>query len=251
VEGGAGQYEINVPYAGALEAADRAFLHRFAIKELVESDGSLATFMARPPGAAYGSSMHLHASLWGEDGTNAMSDPEGELKLSTTARRFIAGQLDAQHELTALIAPNVNSYKRLLPGMSSGATATWALENWSAAVRVISTTPASTRVEFRTPGADANPYLAIAAALAAGLSGIERELEPPPVATGLADEQDGARRVPASLWDAVGALEKSAIARDHLGDDFVEIYLATRRGELAAFQSAVTDWEAERYLLAL
>lgn len=250
VEGGPGQYEINVPYSGALEAADRAFLHRFAVKELVERAGSIATFMARPPGVDYGSSLHLHHSLWLDDGSNGMSDADDDLRLSRRARQFIAGQLDCQYELAALYAPTVNSYKRLMPGMSSGATATWAVENWSAAVRVINSSPSATRVEFRTAGADANPYLAIAATLAAGLSGIERELEPPAVARGVADEQPGVRRVPASLWEAVDALQSSAVARDFLGGEFVEIYLATRRGELAAFQHAVSDWEAQRYLMA-
>ena len=251
VEGGAGQYEINVAYSGALEAADRAFLHRFAIKEMAEAQGLLATFMARPPGSIYGSSLHLHHSLWRENGENAMHDPAGELSLSAAARAFIAGQLDCQYELTALMAPHVNSYKRLLPGMSAGANATWGRENWSTAVRVMSSSPAATRAEIRTPGADANPYLAIAASLAAGLSGIERGLEPPPMTPGIGDEAAGARAVPRSLEEAIGALSASAVAREYLGGEFVDVYVATRRGELDAFQRAVTDWEAERYMVAL
>jgi glutamine synthetase len=251
VEGGGGQYEINVPYCGAMEAADRAFLHRFAIKELAEREGLLATFMARPPGSLYGSSMHLHQSLWREDGSNAMSDPDGDLALSDVARHYIAGQLACQYELAALYAPQVNSYKRLLPGMSSGSSATWGVENWSTAVRVISSTPNATRTEFRSAGADANPYLAIAASLAAGLHGVEQGLELPPRTRGLAEEETGARSVPGSLNEAIIALDSSAVARDFLGDETVDVYLATRRGELHAFQQAVTDWESERYLVAL
>jgi glutamine synthetase len=250
VEGAHGQYELNVPYADAMCSADRALLHRFAIKELAERDGLLATFMARPPGAAYGSSMHLHHSLRREDGSNAFYDASAPNALSDLARHFIAGQLACQRELACLFAPNVNSYKRLVPGMSSGPTATWGVENWSTAVRVISASPAATRVEFRTAGADADPYLAMAASLAAGLYGIERRLEPPAVTEGLADEID-APRVPGSLDEAIRALDASAVGRELFGSHFVDVYLATRRAELEAFQHVVTDWEAERYMRAL
>jgi glutamine synthetase len=250
-EGADAQYEINVPYCDALDAADRALLHRFAVKELAEREGLIATFMARPPQSIYGSSMHLHQSLWRADGSNALHDPAGEHGLTDLARHFIAGQLAHQHELTALFAPHVNSYKRLLPWMSAGANATWGLENWSTAVRVMSSSPHATRVEFRTSGADANPYLAIAGSLAAGLAGIERGLEPPPPTAGLGDDQASAPTVPRSLEEAIAALEASAVAREHLGEEFVGVYAATRRGELEAFRQVVTDWEAERYLLAL
>lgn len=251
VEGGHGQYELNVPYADTMCSADRALLHRFAVKELAEREGWLATFMARPPGTAYGSSMHLHHSLRREDGSNAFSDPSAPNALSGLARHFIAGQLALQRELACLYAPNVNSYKRLLPGLSSGPFATWGFENWSTAVRVISSTPKATRVEFRTAGADANPYLAMAASLAAGLWGIEQRLEPPPVTTGLADDVTDAPRVPSTLEEAMHALDRSTVARELFGDHFVDVYLATRRGELEAFQQTVSDWEAERYLRAL
>ncbi len=250
VEGAHGQYELNVPYADTMRSADRALLHRFAVKELAEREGVLATFMARPPGTAYGSSMHLHHSLRRDDGSNAFYDENAPDALSDLARHFIAGQLALQRELTCLFAPNVNSYKRLLPGLSSGPTATWGFENWSTAVRVISTSPAATRVEFRTAGADADPYLAMAASLAAGLHGIERRLEPPSATEGLADGVD-APRVPRSLDDAIRALDESEVARELFGDHFVDVYLATRRGELEAFQQVVTDWETERYLRPL
>lgn len=249
-EGGHGQFELNVPYADSMSSADRAVFHRFAVKELAEREGCLATFMARPPGSAYGSSMHLHHSLRHEDGSHAFSDPSAPAALSRLANHFIAGQLALQRDLACLYAPNVNSYKRLLPGLSSGPSATWGFENWSTAVRIISSSPAATRVEFRTAGADANPYLAIAASLAAGLYGIEQELEPPPVTEGLADDV-AAPRVPSTLQEAMEVLDKSEIARQLLGDHFVDVYLATRRGELEAFQSTVTDWEAARYLRAL
>lgn len=250
VEAAHGQYEINVPYADTMCSADRALLHRFAVKELAEREGRLATFMARPPGSAYGSSMHLHHSLWRADGTNAVYDADRPAGLSDLGRHFIAGQLALQRELACLYAPNVNSYKRLVPSLSSGRTATWGFENWSTAVRVINASPAAARIEFRTAGADADPYLAMAASLLAGLHGIERELEPPPVTEGLADEVE-APAVPGSLDAAIRALDESSFARETLGDHFVDVYLATRRNELDAFQGAVTDWETERYLRAL
>jgi glutamine synthetase len=250
VEGGAGQYEINVPYATALEAADRAFLHRFAIKEIAARHGCLATFMARPPGMPYGSSLHLHQSLWTPEGDNAFHEAADGDRLSELARSFVAGLLANQYELAALYAPNVNSYKRLLPGMSSGGNATWGFENWSTGVRVIATSPSATRVEFRSPGADANPYLAIAAALAAGLDGIERGATPPAASRGDASASD-ARRVPRGLHEAITALEGSAMARGAFGEQFLGVYAATRRAELDAFQRTVSDWEAERYLEAL
>ena len=251
VEGGRGQYEINVPYCDALRAADQALLHRFAVKEIAADLGVTATFMARPPGSSYGSSLHLHHSLWAADGTNAMSDPGAEHGLSAVASSFVAGQLAAQRELICMLAPLINSYKRLLPGMSSGATATWGVENWSTAVRVINSSPAATRAEMRTAGADANPYLAIAATLAAGLNGVERGLVPPAQTRGLVEHGGTTVHVPGSLEAGIRALTSSEVAREFFGAEFVEVYAATRRAELDAFQGVVTDWEAERYLYAI
>jgi glutamine synthetase len=251
VEGAQGQYEINVPYSEAMEAADRAFLHRFAVKELAARNHLLATFMARVPGSRYGSSFHLHQSLWDGAGTNAMHDPACADGLSDTARHFIAGQLACQYELACLFAPTVNSYKRLLPGMSAGANATWGIENWSAALRVLTSPAQAARVELRTPGADANPYLAIAAGIAAGLYGIEHKLDPPPPIRGDATQVPGAAEMPRSLGEAIVALRESAMAREYFGDEFVDVFVATRQAELDAFQQTVTDWEAARYLVSL
>ena len=251
VEGGRGQYEINVPYCDALEAADRALLHRFAVKEIADGLGLTVTFMARPPGSAYGSSLHLHHSLWGRDGRNAMSDAGAEHGLSDVARSFVAGQLEAQSELISMLAPFVNSYKRLLRGMSSGASRTWGVENWSAAIRVINASPEKTRAEMRTAGADANPYLAIAATLAAGMSGVERKLTLTAPTTGLAENDAAVEYVPGSLEAGLRGLGTSEVARDFFGAEFVEVYAATRRAELDAFQAVVTDWEADRYLRVL
>jgi glutamine synthetase len=163
-------------------------------------------------------------------------------------RHFLAGLLEGMAELTALMAPTPNSFRRFAPHSWAGTTATWSVDNRSAGVRVL-----GTRVEQRQAGADANPYLAVAAALAAGLDGVQRECEPPPPVHGdvyaLAD--GAAPALPATLGEAADLLERSALARDWLGDDVVEHCVAMRRAELEAQAAAVTDWEIARYLEAV
>jgi glutamine synthetase len=192
----------------------------------------LATFMAKPRSDWPGNSCHLHLSLG-----------EG------TMRHFLGGLLEGMAELTAIFAPLPNSYRRFARNSWAGTTATWGVDNRSAGVRVIG----PTRVEHRQAGADANPYLAVAAALAAGLDGVQRGCEPPPPVAGnvyaLAD--GAARPLPATLGEATDLLERSALARDWLGNDVVEHCVAMRRAELAAQAAAVTDWETARYLEAL
>ena len=150
-------------------------------------------------------------------------------------------------ELTAIFAPTPNSYRRFVPHSWAGTTATWGVDNRSAGLRVID----ATRVEHRQAGADANPYLAVAAALAAGLDGVERECEPPPPVDGDVYASGAAPALPASLGEATDLLERSALARDWLGDDVVDHCVAMRRDELAAQAAAVTDWETARYLESL
>ena len=238
-EAGPGQFEINLRAAPALQAADEAFLLKSAVKEVAARQELLATFMAKPRSDWPGSSCHLHLSL--REGT------------SSTMRHFIGGLLEGMAELTAIHAPTPNSYRRLVPHSWAGTTATWSVDNRSAGLRVIRRGDGATRVEHRQAGADANPYLAVAAALAAGLDGVKRACEPPPPVDGdvyaLAD--GAARRLPATLGEATDLLERSTLARDWLGDDVVEHCVAMRRGELAAQAAAVTDWETSRYLEAL
>lgn len=248
-EGGAGQQELSSPHSEALTAADRALLHRFAVRAIVERTGEIATFMARVPGQEYGSSMHLHQSLWTADGINAFHDAEQADGLSDTCRHYIGGQLATLPELTCLLAPTINSYKRLRPWLASGVSLTWGMENWSATLRVLSGSPAATRVEHRTAGADANPYLAMAATIAGGLHGVEKGIEPPPPVRGPGYEA-GAGRVPSTLEQALNAFEQSELAHDWLGEEFVAAYAATRRAEIEAFAQSVTTWEVERYLEA-
>jgi glutamine synthetase len=245
-ESGPGQFEINLHAAPALQAADEAFLLRSAVKEIAAQQGLLATFMAKPRSDWPGSSCHLHLSL--HDAPNVHDVGIGAGHAGRSMRHFLGGLLAGMAELTALLAPTPNSYRRLTPYSWAATTATWSADNRSAGVRTL-----GTRVEHRQAGADANPYLAAAAALAAGLDGIQRECEPPPAVDGdvYALGDDAAPPLPATLAEATDLLERSALARDWLGDDVVEHCVAMRRSELAAQAAAVTDWETARYLEAL
>ena len=238
-EAGPGQFEINVRAAPALRAADEAFLLKSAVKEIAARHELLATFMAKPRTDWPGSSCHLHLSL--RDGTAA------------AMRHFLGGLLEGMAELTAIFAPTPNSYRRLTPYSWAATTATWSVDNRSAGVRAICDGDAIARLEHRQAGADANPYLAAAAALAAGLDGVRRACEPPPPVDGdVYALPDGVvPALPATLEAATDLLERSALARDWLGDDVVDHCVAMRRAELTAQSAAVTDWETARYLEAL
>jgi glutamine synthetase len=231
-ESGPGQFEVNVRAAPALQAADEATLLKSAVKEIAAQQGVLATFMAKPRSDWPGSSCHLHLSL--RDAA------------PSTVRHFLGGLLAGMAELTALMAPTPNSYRRFVAHSWAGTTATWSVDNRSAGVRVL-----GTRVEQRQAGADANPYLATAAALAAGLDGVQRACEPPPAVDGDIYSLPDAPTLPMTLGEATDLLERSALARDWLGDDLVDHCVAMRRSELAAQAAAVTDWETARYLEAL
>jgi glutamine synthetase len=238
-EAGPGQFEINLRAAPALQAADEAFLLKSAVKEIAAREGLLATFMAKPRSDWPGNSCHLHISM--QDGD------------SSTMRHFIGGLLARMAELSAIFAPTPNSYRRLTPYSWAATTVTWSVDNRSAGLRAICDSDGISRVEHRQAGADANPYLAAAAALAAGLDGVQRACEPPPPIDGdvYALSNGAAPALPATLAEATDLLERSALARDWLGDDVVEHCVAMRRAELAAQAAAVTDWETARYLEAL
>jgi glutamine synthetase len=249
-EAGPGQLEITLRAAPALRAADEAFLLKSAVKEVAAGQGLLATFMAKPRSDWPGSSCHLHLSLRAGDGDAFHHPADG---MSSIMRHFIGGLLSSMAELSALFAPTPNSYRRFAPYSWAGTTATWGIDNRSAGLRAVCRGDGATRVEHRQAGADANPYLAVAAALAAGLDGVQRLREPPPPVDGdvYAQPAGTVPPLPATLAEASDLLERSALARDWLGDDIVEHCVAMQRSELAAQGAAVTDWETARYLEAL
>jgi glutamine synthetase len=248
-ETGPGVYETAIQHEEALGAGDRAALFKTGVKEIAARRGKTATFMAKWNALLPGCSGHLHLSLWDSGGANAFYDERAPDRCSRIARQFVAGQLALMPDLCALICPTINSYKRLVPGAWAPTTASWGIENRTAAIRWIPGSSKSTRLEYRLAPADANPYLALAAALAAGLWGIERGLEPDPPYPGNVYKAPEGRfaPLPVSLEEATAQLMGSAPARELFGETFISHYAATRDWECRQFRAAVTDWELRRY----
>ncbi len=246
-ETGPGVYEVALKYDDALRAADKAALFKTCLKQICTRFGLMPTFMAKWSADLPGSSGHLHQSIWNEKGQNVLYDETGEAKLSAVAKNYIGGMVELMPELTAVYAPTVNAYKRYVPGVWAPLTASWGVENRTTAIRVIQGSPSATRVEFRQTAADINPYTAIAACLASGLHGMDKQLTPPPPSSGDASGARELRALPRSLSEATTLLENSATAREVLGNRFVDHYVRTRRHEVARFERAVTSWELERY----
>jgi glutamine synthetase len=248
-ETGPGVFEAAIGYTDALEAADRAQLFKSATKEIGARFGIMPSFMARWHPQLPGCSGHTHQSLWDVDGErNLFAGSDDEDGMSPLFRSYLAGVLTLLPDLTPLLAPTVNSYKRLVDGFWAPTAPTWGIDNRTVAARVIPGGPKATRLELRVPGSDVNPYLAVAASLAAGLHGIERGLEleqPPSVGSAYAD--DSVERLPRNLQVATQRLADSKIVPELLGDDFVSHFVATREWEWRQFQDAVTDWELRRY----
>ncbi|MBI2218752.1 MAG: glutamine synthetase [Candidatus Rokubacteria bacterium] len=250
-EWGRGQEEINLVYADALEAADRAALYKHGAKEIAYLQGSAVTFMAKYDQNAAGSSFHLHSSLWDRAGRRALFAPVAGRK---GARReppplfghWLAGQLAAARELTYFYAPTVNSYKRYQSGSFAPTRIVAGWDNRTCGFRLCGE-GASRRVENRIPGADANPYLAFAATIAAGLHGITQKLKAPRPYEGNAYEDASLPQVPKTLRDAIAELEGSKLARAAFGSRVVDHYVHGARLEQEAFDRAVTDWELLRY----
>jgi glutamine synthetase len=237
-----GQHEIAFRYSDALTTADNHVVYKNGAKEIAAQAGMSLTFMAKYD-QREGNSCHLHVSLRdGEDRPVFAGDRAHGF--SEVFEHYIAGQLAALREFTLLYAPNINSYKRFAEGSFAPTAVAWGLDNRTCALRVIGHGP-SLRVENRTPGGDVNPYLALAASIAAGLYGIENELALEPEQTGNA-YGSGKPRVPGTLRDAAELFEKSSPARAAFGDDVVEHYTTMARVEVAAYDAAVTDWERFR-----
>jgi glutamine synthetase len=252
-ETGPGQFEITLQYGPSVASADDAFLFKSGVKEVANQQDLLATFMAKPSTDWAGNSCHIHLSLRDMQDRGVFYDPDEPEQLSVTLRHFAGGVLATMREFTALMAPTPNSYRRYVPYSWAGTTATWGIDNRSTGVRVIREDEKGTRIEHRQPGGDANPYIATAAVLAGGLHGIANKIEPRELSdVDVYTEGPGqVPMLPTSLGEAVELLADSQVARDWLGEDFVDHYVAMKRAELKAQSVAATDWEVARYLEAM
>jgi glutamine synthetase len=233
-----GQHEINFHYNDALTTCDRHVVFKNGAKEIAAQHGQAITFMAKYD-AREGNSCHLHLSLADADGANVFATDD------VLFDRFLAGAIAGLRELTLLLAPNVNSYKRFAAGSFAPTAVAWGNDNRTCAFRVVGHGPGK-RFECRLPGGDVNPYLAVAGLIAAGLHGVENELELPPVCEGNAYTAEGVEHVPKTLRDARELFASSEIARAALGEEVVAHYVNMADVELAAYDAAVTDWERVR-----
>ncbi|MEV7885775.1 glutamine synthetase family protein [Streptomyces sp. NPDC002817] len=245
-----GQYEINLTHSEALDAADRAFRFKAAVKELARKEGNLATFMAKPFGDAGGSGFHLHLSCETADeegARNAFDDPAGAYGLSATARHALAGILAHAPALAALANPTVNSYKRFGPDTLAPWLIDWGLDNRSAMLRIPPERGSGARLELRLGDASANPYLLIAGTIAAALLGVRAGEEPPAPLEGYGYDTDRSAMLPTTLTGALDALEADTALADVLGKEFTASFLTYKRNEVERFQRHVTDWEFTEY----
>jgi glutamine synthetase len=240
-EMGVSQFEINLLHGDPLLLADQTFLFKHLLKEVALKHGLIVVCMAKPLAHTPGSSMHIHQSIVDIDnGHNVFSAEDGQP--TATFRHFIAGQQACMADFTALFAPNVNSYQRLCHPFASPNNACWSHDNRSAGLRIPASSPVARRVENRLPGADANPYLAIAASLAAGLYGIERRLEPSDPIQGEFEVPDNLS-LPCTLHAALERLKRSQLAKELFGKEFIEGYIASKTMELTSFYDEITPWE--------
>ena len=246
----AGQHEIDLKYTDALQAADNIMTFKLAVKTLAQKNGLHATFMPKPIYGAAGSGMHVNMSLY-RDGENAFFDEHDPLQLSPMAYQFIAGLLEHVQGFCAITNPLVNSYKRLGFGYEAPSLLAWSAGNRSALIRIPTPRGSSTRVELRSPDPSCNPYLAFAACLAAGLDGVRRELTPPPAINEnlytMADS--GVARLPGTLEDAVHALEQDPVITAALGQHIVSQFVSGKLREYREYQSQISQWELEQYLI--
>jgi glutamine synthetase len=254
-----GQHEIDFRYGDALHTADNTLTFKVALKAIAQRHGLYATFMPKPFFGINGSGMHTHQSLADlSSGRNAFYDANDEYGISPIARRFVAGQLAHARGMCAILAPLVNSYKRLVPGYEAPAYVSWARINRSALVRVPRVSagrPESTRIELRCPDPSCNPYLAFSVMLAAGLDGIRRDIPlPPPIEEDLFrfDEATMAKHavgiLPGSLAEALDEFERDDVILRAVGDHIAEWFVEAKRQEWDEYRVQVTPWEFNRYL---
>jgi glutamine synthetase len=246
-EWGRGQEEINLRYADALEMADRHVLYKHGVKEIAWQQGCSVTFMAKYDMGAAGSSFHLHSSLWdGAGRRNLFAARDGSRQGTPLFQQWLAGQMAMARELAYFYAPTVNAYKRYQAGSFAPTRIAWGWDNRTCGFRICGEA-GGFRVENRIPGADANPYLAFAATIAAGLHGVGRKLRPPAMFEGNAYESVTLTQVPKTLREALAELEGSKVAREAFGPKVVQHYLQHGRLEQQAYDQSVTDWELIRH----
>ena len=248
-ETGPGTYEGAVSYSGLVEAADRATLFKSAVKEIAYRHGIMATFMAKINEQLPGCGGHVHQSLWDSDSQhNLFYDEQDEHRMSPLLKSYLAGQLYCLPHILPLFAPTINSYKRLVEGAWAPTTLTWGVDNRTVALRVLSGSDKSCRLETRVIGADVNPYLAMAACLASGLYGIRNKMElkqPITMGNGYQDFSNGV--LPRTLDEATQLMKKSSVANELFGEQFTAHFAQTREWEWRQHLKAVTDWEYKRY----
>ena len=248
-ETGPGTYEAAIGYSEIVEAADRAVLFKTAVKEIAYRHGCMATFMAKVNENLPGCGGHVHQSLWNKTGNkNLFYNEKDPMKMSGLMKNYLAGQLYCLPLILPMYAPVINSYKRLVEGEWAPTTLTWGIDNRTVALRVLSCSSKSCRVETRVIGSDVNPYLAMAAALASGLYGIKNKLKLKQSATsgnGYKDYSNGI--LPKTLDEATQAMKQSEVAKEILGEKFVDHFVQTREWEWRQHLKAVTDWEYKRY----
>lgn len=248
-ETGPGVYEAAIKYAGVLEAADQAVLFKTAVKEIAYKHGIMATFMAKFNENLPGCSGHVHQSLWDKGSKkNLFHEDKDERKMSGLMKSYIAGQLHCLPEILPMIAPTINSYKRLVEGAWAPTTLTWGLDNRTVALRALPGNAKACRLETRVVGSDTNPYLAMAACLAAGLYGVKNNLKLEKEATagnGYKDISNGV--LPQNLHEATQRMQHSVLAKELFGHQFVEHFTLTRAWEWRQYAKVVTDWELKRY----
>jgi len=246
-EAGRGQHEVNVTYADSLETADRHLFFKNGIKEIAAQEGRAASFMAKWSMGDVGSSCHVHTSLWDLDAeTSLMADAAHPSGLSTLGRQFLAGQLHAARQLAWCAAPTLNSYRRYTPNSWAPTAIAWGEDNRTCGFRIVGHGSAR-RIETRVPGADVNPYLVVAAAIAAGLYGIDHELELTDPYVGNAYEAADVPRIPTTLVEAIGELRDSAVAHEAFGPEVHHHLLNTAVQEWDSANRHVSDWELARY----
>ncbi|MFC7050001.1 glutamine synthetase family protein [Emcibacter nanhaiensis] len=248
-EMGPGFMEAALQYGAGVDVADSAVLFRTFAKIIAQRNDMLMSFMARWSNDADGQSGHVHMSLADLEGQPLFHDDGDADKMSQTMKYFIGGLQAAMGDFLLMFAPNINSFKRLVPGIFAPISAEWGIENRTCAIRAIPGKPKSSRIECRTPGADSNPYLSLAGVLAAGLYGIENRIEPSQPTKGNAYEAEvpEALRLPGSFAEAIERFRGSSVARSYFGDMFVDAYADTRAEQLHQFAAMVTDRELERF----